>query len=212
MSLNDNPEEIQEGPNYDLSTYIEEEDLYFLSEMAAEICKTKSSVITLIKKDAQYIKSSFGVDLSERMLPKEFTFCSHTLKALNGVMVVKDSRLDSRFKDNPFVTGKNPIIFYAGVTLKNEKGSAVGTICAIDNETKEISKNQISKLEKLAKQVIKSLELKQKTKKLESLNGRLKSEQKKYEFIVEGTETATFEWNIKSAKSEFSKGRKPKNN
>lgn len=40
---------------------IDDEDLDFLSAMAAEICGTPSALITLIGQNTQYIKSAYGI-------------------------------------------------------------------------------------------------------------------------------------------------------
>lgn len=183
---------------------IDDEDLDFLSAMAAEICGTPSALITLIGENTQYIKSAFGMDLETREFPREFTFCAHTISSSEGFMVVEDAREDERFSNNPFVTGENPLLSYAGVPLSNSAGYAIGSLCTIDFEPKSFSEEQIDKLKKVAKQVMKSIELSRKTKELKHLNENLLEEQTRYNFIIEGTETATFNWDILNDQMTFS--------
>ena len=190
-------ERVLEVDKYDNSTHLQEEDLDFLSEMAAEICGTKSAMVSLIGKDTQWIKSTHGIDLETREFPREFTFCTHTINDPKGALVVEDARQDPRFAENPFVTGENPVIFYSGVPLINKNGFPLGTICAVDTKPHSLSDRQIEKLQKLANQVMKSLELKRKSDEMLKLNDYLIQEKRKYEYITEGTETATFDWNLK---------------
>ena len=198
-------ERVLEVDKYDNSTDLQEDDLDFLSAMAAEICGTESALVTLIGKDTQWIKSAHGIDLETRQFPREFTFCTHTINNPEGAMVVEDARKDVRFLDNPFVTGDSPVIFYSGVPLLNKNGFPLGTICAIDSKPHTLSEDQTDKLQKLAKQVMKSLELKRKSDEMLKLNDYLIQEKRKYEYITQGTETATFDWNIKKNELKFNR-------
>ncbi|TQI69276.1 PAS domain S-box-containing protein [Gramella sp. Hel_I_59] len=193
-----------EVEKYKPQQQIDDEDLDFLSAMAAEICGTPSALITLIGQNTQYIKSAYGMDLETREFPREFTFCAHTISSPEGFMVVEDAREDQRFKNNPFVTGESPILSYAGVSLSNSSGYSIGSLCTIDFEPKSFSEEQIEKLQKVANQVMKSIELSRKTNELKQLNENLLREQTKYNFIIEGTETSTFDWDIVNDQMTFS--------
>jgi GAF domain-containing protein len=64
--------------------------------------------------------------------------------------VVPDARKDSRFSDNPLVTGKPPMLFYAGFPLKGPKGHRLGALCLIDHRPREFSKKNYQNLQDLA--------------------------------------------------------------
>lgn len=68
------------------------------------------------------------------------------------------------------VTGNPNVIFYAGVPLVNEGGFALGTLCVIDNCPRTLNEEQITSLKMLARQVMKLLELRRKSKDLERIN------------------------------------------
>ncbi|WP_417887047.1 PAS domain S-box protein [Zunongwangia sp.] len=176
---------------------LEDSDLDFLSAMVAEICKTDSALVTIIGSDKQYIQSSFGIELEVREFPREFAFCAHTINNKEEATVVPDTRKDERFKDNPFVTGENPIIFYSGYPLINNQGFALGTICAIDGKPKQLNEEQKNKLSMLAKQVMNLLELKKKSEILKNTNAELSELNKRFKYIVNSTNTGTFEFNLK---------------
>ncbi|MCL6218456.1 PAS domain S-box protein [Zunongwangia pacifica] len=185
---------------------IEEEDLNFLSAMAAEICNTNSALITLIGKDKQYIQSAFGIELEVREFPREFTFCAHTINNTDSATVIPDARKDERFKDNPFVTGENPVIFYSGYPLVNKNGYALGTICAIDGKPKDLNEEQKNKLALLARQVMNLLELKKQSEILTKTNKELSKLNKRFQYITNSTNTGTFEYDINNYSLEFNEG------
>jgi len=196
---------IQEVYKYELEKSFQKDDLDFLSTMAAEICQTEAAIITLITEDTQYIKSVKGMKLEERKLPREFIFCNATLEKSPEVTIVENSRKDERFKDNPFTQGENPVIFYAGVPLINHNGYPIGTICAVDSKPNSLTEHQVNRLKKLGSQVVNLLELRRKSKELESLNKELQENKDRFDYITEGTETATFEWNLLSDQLIFNK-------
>ena len=182
---------------------IDDEDLKFLSAMVAEICNTSSALISLIGQEKQYIQSTFGMELDVREFPREFTFCAHTINKTDKATVIPDARKDERFKDNPFVTGENPVIFYSGYPLINKNGYALGTVCAIDGEPKELSEDQKNKLVLLSKQVMNVLELRKQSEVLTQTNKELSIVNKRFQYITNSTNTATFEYSINNYSLEF---------
>tara|TARA_Y200000002_G_C22593347_1_gene626232 strand:- start:243 stop:1166 length:924 start_codon:yes stop_codon:yes gene_type:complete len=72
---------------------------------------------------------------------------------------VPDLSQDDRFRTNPLVKSAPNVRFYAGAPLITPNGQAIGTICSVDFEKKEISVNQQEALKKLSKQVMTQLEL-----------------------------------------------------
>ncbi len=139
-----------------------EEDYDNLTALAAEICGTPISLVSLLDKDRQWFKSHHGLDVSET--PKEYAFCAHAINAEEDIFVVQDSRNDERFKDNPLVVGEPRVIFYAGIPLCDSKGLPLGTLCVIDHEPRSLSQGQLNSLQSLAKQVMNILQLRRKNK------------------------------------------------
>lgn len=135
-----------------------------ITRLAAEICQTPISLISLIDNSRQWFKSKHGLDASET--PREHAFCAHAIKTPREVFVVPDSREDIRFAKNPLVTGAPNVVFYAGVPLVSEHGNAYGTLCIIDNKPKKLTDNQIELLKALANQVVKLFELRKANAKL----------------------------------------------
>lgn len=120
-----------------------------LTKFATEITGAPISLISLVDRDRQWIKSRYGINLKES--PRDSSFCAHAILEPEGsALVVEDSLKDPRFVNNPFVTGEPHIRFYAGIPLRSEDGLPIGSLCVIDSKPQTISEAKISELQSLA--------------------------------------------------------------
>jgi len=150
-------ERLKELDSYSILDTLSEADYDNLTSIAAEICGTNISLISLIDNKRQWFKSNHGLSVSET--PKEYAFCTHAIKDPENVFIIQDARRDVRFYDNPLVTGEPHVIFYAGVPLLSDNGFPLGTLCVIDHKPKLLSRSQIKSLRALAQQVMNILNL-----------------------------------------------------
>ncbi|HEY0712657.1 MAG TPA: PAS domain S-box protein, partial [Polyangia bacterium] len=125
--------------------------------LAASICGTPISAISLIDSTRQWFKASVG--LTEREGPRETSFCGHTINEEDGLMVVEDALVDPRFSDNPDVADGLRIRFYAGAPLIAGDGLALGALCVVDKRPRHLSAEQRASLQRLGRQVVRLLEL-----------------------------------------------------
>ncbi len=128
-----------------------------ITHLAASICQTPISLISLIDKNRQFTKSNYGLTTKE--VPRDISFCAHVILG-SDIMEVKDATQDQRFLDNPFVTGVPEIRFYAGSPLTTPEGFRIGSLCVIDKEPKALTEEQKKMLSTLSKVVMTLLELK----------------------------------------------------
>ena len=127
-----------------------------LTLIAAQICGTSTSAVSLIDSGRQWFKARVGMELSET--PRDMAFCAHAILKPQ-VMIVPDARLDERFANNPLVVGEPFIRFYAGAPIVTPEGYAMGTLCVLDSEPKTLDAKQIAALEAIARQVVGLLEM-----------------------------------------------------
>ncbi|GAB3759575.1 GAF domain-containing protein [Spirosoma pomorum] len=144
--------------SYTILDSLPEQDYDDITHLASAICQTPISLISLIDDDRQWFKSAHGIEIRET--PSEYAFCTHSIQNPDEIMIVPDSRQDSRFSGNPLVVGDPHIIFYAGVPLVNPQGFALGSLCVVDNKPKfGLTETQQAALKILAQQVVNMLEM-----------------------------------------------------
>ena len=127
-----------------------------ITRMAADLCRTPIALISLIDSDRQWFKSRVGLAATET--PREHAFCAHSIKSPGVPTVVPDALDDPRFATNPLVTGDPNIRFYAGAPLVTTAGEAIGTLCVIDTQPREIAPEALEQLEFMARQVVNMME------------------------------------------------------
>jgi two-component system, cell cycle sensor histidine kinase and response regulator CckA len=147
------------------------DDLVFL---AAQACGTPIAMINLIDYNRQWFKAKIGVDFQE--IPLEPSFCSACVES-NNALVVEDALIDERFANSPLVTGEPYVRFYAGVPLVIPTGEVIGTICVLDITPRKINQGQLDSLKRIARLVIRQLELRRNLSELVSIQKEYKQSQ-----------------------------------
>jgi len=118
-----------------------------LTRMAARLLNVPIALISLIDQDRQWFKSCVGLDVSET--PRSISFCGHAILDRQP-LVIEDTWEDTRFCDNPLVTGAPNIRFYAGTPLHSADGHALGSLCVIDRKPRTLSEEDRQFLRDLA--------------------------------------------------------------
>ncbi|WP_289114978.1 GAF domain-containing hybrid sensor histidine kinase/response regulator [uncultured Psychrobacter sp.] len=95
--------------------------------------------ITFMDEETQYLKPAckFNSETeSVRTTTREVAFCNYTVLS-NEVFVVPDALEDSRFRQNPLVTGLSHLRFYAGAPIilhEGNKSYRLGSLCLMDTK------------------------------------------------------------------------------
>ncbi|WP_180754401.1 GAF domain-containing DNA-binding protein [Hymenobacter sp. DG01] len=127
-----------------------------LVRLAAYICGTPISLVSLLDAERQWFKARVGLEVPST--PLNLAFCRHAILT-DKVYEVEDATLDPLFQRNDLVTGEPNIRFYAGAPLITPEGQMLGTICTIDTVPRRLTEEQRDALRILAREVVSHLEL-----------------------------------------------------
>ena len=129
-----------------------------IGELAAQMCQCPVAYISFIDDDRLWFKARYGLPPDFTQCPREIAFCSTTICGAE-LVVAPDLREDERFRENPFVTGDPHLKFYCSMPLITEEGYALGTLCVMDFEPRQLTFDQTQSLRRLTHQVMSQLEL-----------------------------------------------------
>ena len=129
-----------------------------ISELAAHICGCPVAYISFIDDDRQWLKARYGLPAGCGECRRADAFCSTTILGTE-ILVVPDLQQDPRFNQNPMVTGEPRWRFYCGVPLITDEGYALGSLCVIDFEPRQLTFQQMESMRRLSRQVLAQLEL-----------------------------------------------------
>ncbi len=124
-------------------------------QIASTVCETPIAVLTLLDRDRQWFKARVGLDADET--PRSQAVCDHAIRQPGQLMEVPDLAGDPRFADFPVVTAMGAR-FYAGMPLVTPEGDALGTVCVLGHEPRELTPDQRAALAGLARLAMHLLE------------------------------------------------------
>ncbi|ROM75644.1 GGDEF domain-containing protein [Pseudomonas brassicacearum] len=119
-----------------------------LTRLARRLFDVPIALVSLVDANRQWFKSSAGLDVSET--PREVSFCGHAILQ-DQILEIRDAEQDERFHDNPLVTDKPGIRFYAGYPLGLADGSKLGTLCLLDTRPRTLNDEERELLRDLAR-------------------------------------------------------------
>lgn len=173
---------LKELRRYDILDSLTEKDYDDITTLASIICDVPIALVSFIDKDRQWFKASHGLQAGETH--RQHSFCSHAILTPHEPFIVEDSRLDERFKDNPYVTGNPNIVFYAGIPLISSNGYGLGSFCVVDNKPRVLTPDQLKALKILASQVMNLLEMRKANVDLNIRGEMLEIKNKKLDTII----------------------------
>ena len=132
-----------------------EQDLDDLTALAGQLCGAPISAVSLVDSDRQWFKSAHG--LTVRQSQRDGSFCNLAIQQCE-LFVVPDASRDDRFGLNVRLGGEQPIRFYAGAPLLEPGGLALGTLCVMDYEPRQLLKPQRDALQVVSRHVMAHLE------------------------------------------------------
>jgi diguanylate cyclase (GGDEF)-like protein len=128
-----------------------------LTRLAQSVTGASAAAVHIFDERYQRRIAAVGLPLVDH--PAEDSMCR--LAVLSGTRIItSDATTEERFAYSSFVKDPvAPIRFYAAIPLLVSGGVAVGTLCAFDSEPRELSDDQIARLEDVAELARAHLEL-----------------------------------------------------
>lgn len=136
-----------------------EESFDRLTKLAAKLIGVPATFISLVDKDRDYYKSTFGFGepLATTRQLQGGTFCHHAI-ASSSPLLINDTIADPVFREVPTVQSLG-VRAYAGVPLITDDGHAIGSFCAIDHVPRVWSTLDVEILAELAASAMREIKL-----------------------------------------------------
>ncbi|QHT71506.1 PAS domain S-box protein [Rhodocytophaga rosea] len=151
-------------PKYDILNTIPKEELDKLTALTASIFNVPIALISLVDEKKGWLKSGFGISLSQTIHSE--SFCRYTMMS-KQVLEVENILTDSRFSGSPLVIEAPFIRYYCGVPLLNQAGDMIGSLGILDTVTRKLDDAQMKTLGLQAQQIVHIFELYHKRKQVE---------------------------------------------
>jgi signal transduction histidine kinase len=118
-----------------------------ITRLACSLARVPIALICFVEAKRHRFLSTQGLDAIDTH--RAISFCSHAIRQ-EDALIVPDTRQDTRFTDNPLVTGAPFGRFYAGFPIHARGGARVGTLCVMDTEPRQLSAQELGALGDLA--------------------------------------------------------------
>jgi diguanylate cyclase (GGDEF)-like protein len=128
-----------------------------LTRLAQSITGAGSAAVNVFDAQFQHRIAGIGVPLVAHPAPD--SMCRLVIEGGERI-VTQDATADTRFEYSSFVKDPvAPVRFYASLPIRSGGGVIVGTLCAFDSEVRELSEDQVARLEDIAQLACSHLEL-----------------------------------------------------
>ena len=127
-----------------------------LAKLAAFICTTPISFVSLVDTDRMWFKAKVGLSVDE--IPRTDGFGFSAVLGEESRMI-SDAQADETLSSHALFASDPKIRFYAGVPLVTPRGFRIGTLCVADTRPRTLTAEQSAALATLARTVVTQLEL-----------------------------------------------------
>lgn len=153
--------------SYDIIDTLPEVNFDTLTRVATHAFGTPAGVIGLMDEERLWFKSQIGLGVPQ--LDRKIAFCAHAIMQPGVPLIIEDLQQDARFRENPLVTQAPYLRFYAGASLIDRHGYALGTIAVVDMQARTFTEIQRVLLQDLASLVVAAMESRRYTHQLGEL-------------------------------------------
>lgn len=128
-----------------------QESLDRFTRLASTLIRVPVSLVSLVDKERQFFASQTGLRepwASSRETPLSHSFCKHVVVG-ERPLIVDDARESPELRDNPAIQDLG-VIAYAGFPIRSASGHILGSFCAIDQQPRHWTSEELSVLRDLA--------------------------------------------------------------
>lgn len=173
-----------------------DEDFGRLTRVAAAVFGVPSSAIAVVDSTRSSLVSAHGTQIREVAL--ENSIAAHAIAASDGLLIVPDCSVDSRFRHSGLVTGEPSIRFYVGATVR-VNGQPLGALQVFDIAPgTHPPDNRLDQLRDLAATVGRLFELKEEARVRERTAAELIREEWRHALTLEAGRVGSWVWNIRT--------------
>ncbi len=122
-----------------------------LVQLACLLCGVPMGAVTLVDSQRQWYRSRVGLPVAE--LPRDKSFCAHAILDADGLLEIPDVSRLGWADPQPWGPQGPTLRFYAGAPLRTREGSAIGTLCVMDQVARQLTPAQRDGLLQLAQAV-----------------------------------------------------------
>jgi diguanylate cyclase (GGDEF)-like protein/PAS domain S-box-containing protein len=112
-----------------------------LAQLAARSLRVPMALISLVDDVRDWFKAKVGLEAAH--FPRDISFSARAVDE-RKVLIVRDATQDSSFAANPLVTGPPHVRAYLGVPLYTRGRQPIGTLCAMDNQPRDFTGDEIA--------------------------------------------------------------------
>ena len=165
-----------------------------LMKLAARVSETPIALLVLVDSDGHSLKSAVGLDPDA--IDCDAPIVGYAIRQCR-LLVVPDALEDHRFDTDPLVEGKTRARFFAAAPMMSADGYAVGALCVLDREPRDMASETREMLRSLAAQAVLLLELGRTTAALRQSDRRFTSvmEESNEGYISFSADGVIREWN-----------------
>lgn len=104
--------------------------------IAQDVFSVKAAAVNLIDTDRQFTKAEAGLNGLVHATRTD-SLCARTVEQ-DAPLIVADAVTEARFAGSAFITGADPVRFYAGHPLHAPGGEPIGSLCLVDSAPREL--------------------------------------------------------------------------
>ncbi|ANE52996.1 GAF domain-containing protein [Flavisolibacter tropicus] len=121
---------------------------YDLAQSVADTFHTPIALVSVVDKDHVAFPGNVGIPNIEQ-IPRNISLCSLALLK-NHPTVYPDTLQVPELETNPLISGDFGVRFYAGAPIITDDGYALGVVCIVDKQPRQLSEKEVSTLKNFA--------------------------------------------------------------